>query len=223
MTKTTIHTKINTHQLPPIHNQTAARSDGNVPLLGAIQTRDSGKKCLVLDLDETLVHSSFKPVPNADYIIPVEIENTVHRVYVLKRPGVDEFMRRMGELYEIVIYTASLSKYADPLLDKLDPNKTIRWRLFREHCVYHEGHYVKDLSILGRDLKDSIIIDNSPMSYMFHPGSAIAVPSYIDDPADRYLPHMTPFLEHLVHVSDIRQHMMRYDPLASAKSMQNWD
>ena len=71
-------------------------------------------------------------MPNADYIIPVEIENVVHRVYVLKRPGVDEFMRRMGELYEIVVYTASLSKYADPLLDKLDPHNTIRWRLFRE-------------------------------------------------------------------------------------------
>jgi RNA polymerase II subunit A small phosphatase-like protein len=178
-----------------------------------VKPRDRGKKCLVLDLDETLVHSSFKPVPNADYIIPVEIENVVHRVYVLKRPGVDEFMRRMAELYEIVIYTASLSKYADPLLDQLDPHNVISWRLFREHCVFHEGHYVKDLSIIGRPLEDSIIIDNSPMSYMFHPGSAIAVPSYIDDPSDRYLDHMTPFLEHLVHVDDIRQHMMRYDPL----------
>ena len=190
-------------------------------MLGAIGPRDIGKKCLVLDLDETLVHSSFKPVPNADYIIPVEIENVVHRVYVLKRPGVDEFMRRMGKLYEIVIYTASLSKYADPLLDKLDPNKTIRWRLFREHCVFHEGHYVKDLNIIGRPLENSIIIDNSPMSYIFHPGSAIAVPSYIDDPADRYLDHMTPFLEHLVHVDDIREHMMKYDPLGP--QIKYWD
>ena len=90
------------------------------------------------------MHSSFKPVPNADYIIPVEIENVVHRVYVLKRPGVDLFLSRMAELYEIVVYTASLSKYADPLLDKLDPKNLVRWRLFREHCVFHQGHYVKD-------------------------------------------------------------------------------
>eukprot|EP00976_Prorocentrum_cordatum_P098993 1191639-Prorocentrum_minimum.AAC.4 len=40
-----------------------------------MEARDKGKKTLVLDLDETLVHSSFKPVANADYVIPVEIDN----------------------------------------------------------------------------------------------------------------------------------------------------
>ena len=39
--------------------------------------------------------------------------------------GVDQFLKRMGALYEIVIYTASLSKYADPLLDKLDIHKVM--------------------------------------------------------------------------------------------------
>lgn len=184
------------------------------PLLGQRHPDDARKKCLVLDLDETLVHSSFKPVPNADYIIPVEIENVVHRVYVLKRPGADRFLSRMAELYEVVVYTASLSKYADPLLDQLDPRNVIRWRLFREHCVFHQGHYVKDLSIIGRPLEDSIIIDNSPMSYLFHPEHAIGVPSYIDDPTDTALDDMTPFLEYLAGVPDIREHMMRYDPLS---------
>jgi len=33
----------------------------------------------VLDLDETLVHSSFKPVANPDYVIPVEIDGKVRR------------------------------------------------------------------------------------------------------------------------------------------------
>jgi TFIIF-interacting CTD phosphatase-like protein len=49
-----------------------------------------GKKTLVLDLDETLLHSSFKPIPNPDFIVPVEIEDQVHKVYVLKRPGVEK-------------------------------------------------------------------------------------------------------------------------------------
>lgn len=61
-----------------------------------------GRKCLVLDLDETLVHSSFQRVANADYVIPVTIDDNVHKVYVLKRPGVDEFMRRMGAIYEVL-------------------------------------------------------------------------------------------------------------------------
>lgn len=75
-----------------------------------ILPEDQGKKCLVLDLDETLVHSSFKPINNADFIIPVEIENVVHSVYVLKRPGVDEFLKRLGPQFEIVVFTASLAK-----------------------------------------------------------------------------------------------------------------
>lgn len=50
---------------------------------------------LVLDLDETLVHSSFKPVPNADFVVPVEVDGIVHRVFVCKRPGVDEFMKKV--------------------------------------------------------------------------------------------------------------------------------
>lgn len=81
-----------------------------VPLLDEMHPLDQGRKCLVLDLDETLVHSSFKMIPNADFVVPVEIEDVVHNVYVIKRPGVDEFMRRMGELFEIVVFTASLSK-----------------------------------------------------------------------------------------------------------------
>ena len=83
---------------------------------------------------------------NADYIIPVSIENINHSVFVLKRPGVDEFMKRVGEHCEIVIYTASLRKYADPLLDKLDVHKVIDKRLFRENCVLIDGRFIKDLS-----------------------------------------------------------------------------
>lgn len=79
-------------------------------MLSHIRPSDNGKKCLIIDLDETLVHSSFKQVHNADFIVPVEIDGTVHQVYVLKRPYVDEFLKRMGELYECILFTASLAK-----------------------------------------------------------------------------------------------------------------
>jgi carboxy-terminal domain RNA polymerase II polypeptide A small phosphatase len=100
--------------------------NGASKLLSDLPPLSSGtrhKKCLVLDLDETLVHSSFQVVHDADFNIPVHVEDTVHYVYVLKRPGVDLFLKRMSAFYEIVIYTASLNKYADPLLDILDPDK----------------------------------------------------------------------------------------------------
>ena len=31
-----------------------------------------------------------------------------YHINVVKRPGVEEFLARMGEIYEIIIYTASL-------------------------------------------------------------------------------------------------------------------
>ena len=52
----------------------------------------------------------FQPINNADFIVPVEIDGTIHQVYVLKRPFVDEFLQKMGELYECVLFTASLAK-----------------------------------------------------------------------------------------------------------------
>lgn len=163
-----------------------------------------GKKCLALDLDETLVHSSFQPVKGADYIIPVQIEGSVHNVYVLKRPGVDEFLKAVAEHYEVVIYTASLGKYADPLLDKLDPDHRIVKRLFREDCVYHDGHYVKDLSLLNRAIESVIIVDNSPMSYIFHPENAIDCTSFIDSKMDRELWQISDFLIEHSGVQDVR-------------------
>lgn len=178
---------------------------GNLhPLLGPIMHQDAGRKCLVLDLDETLLHSSFKMISNADFIVPVEIEGSVHNVYVIKRPGVDEFMRQMGEIYEVVVFTASLAKYADPVLDILDIHRVVRHRLFRESCYNHRGNYVKDLSQLGRAIETSIIIDNSPASYIFHPNNAVPISSWFNDPHDTELTDLCPFLAELAEVDDVR-------------------
>lgn len=124
----------------------------------------------MLDLDETLVHSSFKTNIKPDITLPVDIEGTLCNVFVLVRPGTELFLKRLSKIYEIVIYTASLSKYADPLIDILDSRekKLIDGRLFREHCTFVQSVFIKDMSLIGRDLSKSIIIDNSPTSYAFH-------------------------------------------------------
>lgn len=172
-------------------------------LLGLQPASLRGRKTLVLDLDETLVHSSFKPVTFSDFTVPVELEREIHQVYVLKRPYVDQFLKRVGELFEVVVFTASLSKYADPVMDLLDKYQAVHARLFREHCVNHRGNYVKDLSMLGRRLADVIIIDNSPASYMFQPGNAVPVTSWFDNSYDTELIDMLPFLEELATVDDV--------------------
>lgn len=125
-----------------------------------------------------LIYFLLQPISNADFVVPVEIDGTVHQVYVLKRPYVDDFLKRMGELYECVLFTASLAKYADPVADLLDRWGVFRARLFRESCVFHRGNYVKDLNKLGRELQNIVIVDNSPASYIFHPDNAVSFISF---------------------------------------------
>jgi len=163
-------------------------------LMGPQAPECKGLKTLVLDLDETLVHSSFRPVPGPDFVISIELDGVTHRVYVQKRPGVDHFLEEVATKFEVVVFTASLYKYANPLLDILDPKGLVKVRLFREACVQHYGNYVKDLSLLGRRLQDTLIIDNSPFSYMFQPDNAIPITSWFNDKSDRELYDLVPFL-----------------------------
>ncbi|XP_036374594.1 CTD small phosphatase-like protein isoform X2 [Megalops cyprinoides] len=188
---------------PPVEENGTLPKPPTKYLLPEMKISDYGKKCVVIDLDETLVHSSFKPISNADFIVPVEIDGTVHQVYVLKRPHVDEFLQKMGELFECVLFTASLAKYADPVADLLDRWGVFRARLFRESCVFHRGNYVKDLSRLGRELRNVIIVDNSPASYIFHPENAVPVQSWFDDMADTELLDLLPFFEGLSREEDV--------------------
>ncbi|KAJ8276987.1 hypothetical protein GJAV_G00070140 [Gymnothorax javanicus] len=213
---------------PPSSNNTShslprlPEENGTLPkppaknLLPEMRESDCGKSCVVIDLDETLVHSSFKPIGNADFIVPVEIDGTVHQVYVLKRPHVDEFLQKMGELYECVLFTASLAKYADPVADLLDQWGVFRARLFRESCVFHRGNYVKDLSLLGRELSRVIIVDNSPASYIFHPENAVPVQSWFDDMTDTELLELIPFFETLSKEEDV------YSALQTLKVRAAW-
>ncbi|XP_028289039.1 CTD (carboxy-terminal domain, RNA polymerase II, polypeptide A) small phosphatase-like a isoform X5 [Parambassis ranga] len=200
---------------PPANNKTLSlppppEENGSPPkqppakfLLPEVSIADYSKNCVVIDLDETLVHSSFKPISNADFIVPVEIDGTVHQVYVLKRPHVDEFLQKMGEMFECILFTASLAKYADPVADLLDQWGVFRARLFRESCVFHRGNYVKDLSRLGRELSKVIIIDNSPASYIFHPENAVPVQSWFDDMTDTELLDLIPLFEGLSKEEDV--------------------
>lgn len=187
-----------------LHATSLPTIEGNYgPFLGPQKKDHRGRHTLVLDLDETLVHSSFVEISNYSFIIPVEIDGISHLIYVAKRPGVDKFLHAVSLNYEVVIFTASLAKYADPLMDQLDPFQYCVARLFREQCVFWNGQYVKDMSRMGRELKKIIILDNSPNSYAFQPENAIPIESWFDDPDDNELHQLIPILEALAKVDDI--------------------
>ena len=98
----------------------------------------------MLDLDETLVHY-YESNGEGKFRI---------------RPGCDQFLREMSELYEIVIFTAAMQDYADWVLDSIDKNKYISYRLYRQHASPTGMVFIKDLSRIGRKLEKTIIVDN---------------------------------------------------------------
>lgn len=150
------------------------------------------QKTLVLDLDETLIHSLAKggrmssghmvevklaaPVTTST---PGGVSTTVgpqHPIlyYVHKRPHCDDFLRKVCKWYKLVVFTASVQEYAEPVIDWLErERKYFQGRYFRQHCTLRNGAYIKDLSSVEPDLSKVIILDNSPMSYIFHEGMLV--------------------------------------------------
>ena len=200
----------NPHQLaftPTNHSQILQTSKMLLPLKSK---EFLNKKTLILDLDETLVHSSFIPFENNDIILNVEFENVLYNIYVLIRPGAIEFIKKVSKLYEVVIFTASISKYALPLLDILDNDKNISFRLTREHCTFLNGIYIKELKKLNRDLKDLIIVDNSPLAYSFDNDNGLPIKAWYEDKNDNELDKIYLLLEFLSKVKDVRNFIKKF-------------
>ncbi|KAI8640338.1 NLI interacting factor-like phosphatase-domain-containing protein [Parasitella parasitica] len=118
----------------------AASPAKNIPTTAASQYYKN--KTLILDLDETLVHSvrlgsdaSIHTKVNASVIcknieVHCDKQNLIYQVY--KRPHVDFFLKTISQWYKVVIYTASMAEYADPVIDWLDQDNLISQRFFRQ-------------------------------------------------------------------------------------------
>ncbi|KAF2719528.1 hypothetical protein K431DRAFT_286653 [Polychaeton citri CBS 116435] len=187
------------------------------------------RKTLVIDLDETLIHSMAKggrmstghmvevqlnaPMPAQPPSLygqqparpPVLGPGVPILYYVHERPGCHDFLRKVAKWYNLVIFTASVQEYADPVIDWLEREKKyFSGRYYRQHCIFRGGAYVKDLAQVEPDLSRVMILDNSPMSYVFHEDNAIPIEGWISDPTDSDLLHLVPLLEGLQYVTDVR-------------------
>lgn len=193
------------HQLPPHivpHNLLPPKDHSDPPFT------------LVLDLDETLVHSSLAYVNNYgnleipdvyDLSFKCTDQGVVYDVYVRFRPHMLQFLQTVCKYFEVVVYTASTSSYAEALLNLIDTDKTlIKYRLYRDSCLFVNGNYIKDLTGIGRDMSKTIIIDNCINAFGYHLDNGLPIISWFDDDSDTELCSVIPFLEILLSLKDVR-------------------
>ena len=108
-------------------------------------------------------------------------------------------------MFELMVFTASVKEYCDKVLKIIDPKaKYFRHRLCRDDCTLYGDAYLKDLRLVGRDLSQTAIVDNSPVSFGLHIDNGIPIKSFYDDPADRSLLELLPLLRELHSVADVR-------------------
>eukprot|EP00758_Cryptobia_borreli_P001757 Tbor_TRINITY_DN250_c0_g1::TRINITY_DN250_c0_g1_i1::g.12242::m.12242/K17616/CTDSPL2; CTD small phosphatase-like protein 2 len=184
-------------------------------LIPSPQVPYKNRALLVLDLDETLVHASVNRSSDCDFSFVVNANGEQVWVYVKVRPFAQEFLKIVSGIFEICLFTASLSNYANRVIDYLDPTRVyIQHCLFREHCTYTSGSYVKDLSRLlaggARDLDQICLLDNSPVTYALQPKNGFPIISWFDDPYDKELQRILPPLRYFAQCRSFRQTVERF-------------
>jgi CTD small phosphatase-like protein 2 len=123
------------------------------------------------------------------------------------RPHAKEILKNLSKNFEVIVFTASHSCYANVVLDFLDPdNRYIHHRLFREHCyTTPEGMHVKDLRVLNRDLHNMVLVDNAAYSYIHQLDNGIPIIPYYHGKEDFELKALEKYLQSMVLAEDVRE------------------
>ena len=158
------------------------------------------KFSLILDLDETLI--SFK------------IDESQQNKGILKfRPGLDEFLKSVKQNYEIIVFTSATQQYADPIENEIENNiKYFDVRLYRQHTIIHDNHFVKDISRIGRPLDKILIVDNMPQNYKLQKENGIMIkPFWGEDNDDTTLLSLGNILNKIAdNFNDVRKGILFY-------------
>ncbi len=127
-----------------------------------------GKLNVVLDLDETLVHSVHKSITFQNCDAFAQFED--YKIY--KRPHVDEFLNIVFKRYNVYIWTAACKSYAKVVCEKLlgqhvpikmlSKKQTLKIKI-RNGFYYssQETITVKPLSTLKCNMNRTIMIDDT--------------------------------------------------------------
>ena len=176
---------------------------------------NKNKKLLILDLDETLIHSDLdfslkEKSVKYDTILYFDSEEEKHiPIPLIIRPGLYDFLEYTSENFELIVFTASDQEYANPIIDYIEKDKKyFKMRLYRNNCIFIEpGLYIKDLRIFKswKKIEDIIILDNSLFSFVNQLNNGILITSFFDDKDDTFLSNIKDYLEYIKDEKDIRE------------------
>ncbi|KAL8228906.1 hypothetical protein R6Q57_013806 [Mikania cordata] len=159
---------------------------------------------LVLDLNETLLYSDWK-------------RDRGWRTF--KRPGVDDFLERLAQFYEIIVYSDQQAMYVDPIVDRLDGNHCIRYRLSRAATRYQDGKHYRDLSKLNRDPSRILYVSGNALESCLQPENCVPIKPWKCEADDTALLDLIPFLDYVARhrPADIRPVLASYQGCDIAK------
>jgi len=203
---------------PPPPGGVRAANAHDAQLMHQQRRKKKKKYTLVLDLDETLVHTTDKPLSSYDCRVEIRTKKANRVFYILKRPFLDHFLVTLSHYFELVIFTASIRRYADAVIDLIDVHGVIERRFFRQSCIKGAGgSFLKDLRVLnGADLRRTCLVDNSPVAYSLQEENGLPIATWYDDQNDTALRDLVPFLLALRAVDDIRPLLFRRHLLQEA-------
>lgn len=171
------------------------------------------RKTLIFDLDETLIHCNEDQAGECDTRVPVTFPNGEQILAGINiRPHATELLNLMAQHFEIIVFTASHSCYANPVIDFIDPKRVVSHRLFRENCsVLSEGLYTKDLTVIrNRALKDIILVDNAIYSFFLQMSNGVPIIPFYNNKNDTELLKLRDFLLPLASVDDVQPRISEY-------------
>ena len=179
-----------------------------------LPSRKNNKKTLILDMDETLIHAdvdfNFK---FHNEILKFTCDNEEILIPLILRPHLFEFLDYAYEHFELIVFTASETDYANAILNYIEKDKKyFIKRLYRDSCLYlNPGLYIKDLTILrNRNLKDIVIVDNSVYCFANQLSNGILISSFFNDQEDSMLLNLINYLNLLFDSEDVREENKKY-------------
>eukprot|EP00667_Euglena_gracilis_P017850 EG_transcript_18868 len=164
------------------------------PLLPTQADVDKELYTIVLDMDETLLHSSeTAPRQMGSDVVRIPLGED-YEAFTVLRPYATDLVQSLARLSELVLWTAGEAKYAKAAMKHVDPDNLIRHSIYRSDTWFSFYDYQKDLRRLGRPLERTVIVDNTDLLCRSNKGNAIVIDDFFGDPRDDLLTRLRPIL-----------------------------